>query len=170
MPRATFMTADGEVHKHRRKALANFFAPSKIRAQEQFMQSLVDTITHRMKTEYSGQNKVLVLNDVFGCLAGDVITNLAFARSYKLIETENWESPFTIAVTNLVHTSHWTTQFGWIIPIMNCIPDRVTGALVPIFKPIIDFRLVGVIAANVGHLVLTLTRKWKVRSEKSSPA
>lgn len=150
MPRATFMTAHSDVHKHRRKALAPFFATSKIRAKELFMQGLVDKITNRMKNEYSGQNKVLVLNDVFGCLAGDVITNLAFARSYNLIETEKWESPFTLAVTNLVHTAHWTTQFTWIIPAMNCIPDKVVGALVPIFKPIIDFRLVRAIVANAG--------------------
>lgn len=103
------MTSNAEDHKIRRTALAPFFTPAKIRGHGKFMQKLLDTISHRLTTEYAGRAKVLTLNDVFGCLSGDVITNLAFARSYHLVESEKWESPFTIAVSNLVHTSHWAS-------------------------------------------------------------
>lgn len=142
MPRATFMTSNAEDHKIRRTALAPFFTPAKIRGHGKFMQELLNTISHRLTTEYAGRAKVLTLNDVFGCLSGDVITNLAFARSYHLVESEKWESPFTIAVSNLVHTSHWATQFEWLLPTMNLLPDKLVKALAPIMAPIIDFRLV----------------------------
>ncbi|KAF1351423.1 cytochrome P450 [Delphinella strobiligena] len=140
IPMATFSTANAESHKIRRNALAPFFATNKIRAHNPFMQNLVDKISHRLTTEYACKSKVLILNDVFGCLSGDVITNLAFARSYHLIESEEWESPFTTAVNNLVHTTHWTTHFEWILPIMNVILDKIVGTLVPMFQPIIQFR------------------------------
>lgn len=142
IPMATFSTANAESHKIRRNALAPFFATNKIRAHNPFMQNLVDKISHRLTTEYACKSKVLILNDVFGCLSGDVITNLAFARSYHLIESEEWESPFTTAVNNLVHTTHWTTHFEWILPIMNVILDKIVGTLVPMFQPIIQFRQV----------------------------
>jgi hypothetical protein len=142
MPRATFMTSNAEDHKIRRTALAPFFTPAKIRGHGKFMQELLDTISRRLTTEYAGRGKVLTLNDVFGCLSGDVITNLAFARSYHLVESDKWESPFTIAVSNLVHTSHWATQFEWLLPAMNMLPDKLVKVLAPIMAPIIDFRLV----------------------------
>lgn len=148
MPMATFMTANAESHKIRRNALAPFFSTNKIRAHNPFMQSLVDKISQRLATEYAGKGKVLILNDVFGCLSGDVITNLAFARSYHLIESETWESPFTNAVNNMVHTTHWTAQFEWVLPIMNVIPDKIVGTLVPIFQPIIQFRQVSLLLQN----------------------
>ena len=140
MPQATFATADFHLHKPRRAALAPFFSTRRIQGHGPFIQSLVDKISGRLTQEYVGENKPLVLNDVYGCLSGDVITNLAFARSYNLIGTEKWESPFTIAVNNLICTSHWMTHFEWIIPTMNCIPDKVLMALSSKFKPIIEFR------------------------------
>lgn len=169
MPHATFMTAHADVHKRRRNAVAPFFATNKVRGHGPFIQSLVDKISQRMTDEYSGQKKPLVLNDVFGCLSGDVITNLAFARSYHLIESQKWESPFTTAVSNLVHTSHWTTQFVWIIPLMNCIPDKVVMALSPIFKPIVEFRLVSLLVCSTECLIpANIQRRWKPKSEISS--
>lgn len=70
-----------------------------------------------------------MLSDVFGCLSGDVITNFASTRCYHLVESEVWEPPFTTAVSNLVHTSHYATQFEWLLPTMNMLPDRLVKAL-----------------------------------------
>ena len=142
MPQSTFSTAHSKLHKPRRAALAPFFSTRKMQGHGPFVQSLVDKICDRFKREYAGQGIPVVLNDVFGALSGDVITNLAFARSYDLIGTENWESPFTIAVSNMVTTSHWMTHFAWIIPAMNCIPDKLLMAFSSKFKPIIVFRRV----------------------------
>lgn len=107
-----------------------------------FIQSVVDKVCDRFEQEYSGKGKPVVLNDVYGTLTGDVITKLAFAKSYDFIASENWESPFTIAISNLVTTSHYMTHFTWIVPMMNLIPDRLIMALSSKFKPIIVFRRV----------------------------
>jgi hypothetical protein len=106
------------------------------------MQELLGTISRRLTTEYAGRARVLTLNDVFGCLSGYVITNLALARSYHLVDSEKWESPFTTVVNNLVHISHWAMQFEWLLPTMNLLPNKLVKALAPIMAPIIDFRLV----------------------------
>jgi cytochrome P450 len=142
MPQATFATADFHFHKPRRAALAPFFSTRRIQGHAPFIQSLVERICARLTEEYQGKGKALILNDVYGCLSGDVITNLAFARSYDLIGTKHWESPFTIAVNNLIRNSHLMTHFEWIVPTMNCIPDKLLMALSETFKPIIVFRRV----------------------------
>ncbi|MCJ1439368.1 hypothetical protein MMC27_008760 [Xylographa pallens] len=141
MPTATFATADFHLHKPRRAALAPFFSQSRIQRHGPFMQSLVDRICGRLTEEYQGKEKPLILNDVYGCLSGDIITNLAFARSYDLIGTPHWESPFTLAINNLICTSHWMSHFKWIIPTMNLIPDKVLMAASSKFKPIVEFRM-----------------------------
>ena len=143
IPLSTFSTADHKLHKPRRAALAPFFTTRKMHGHGPLIQSLVDKMCDRFKQEYAGQSKPVVLNDVYGALSGDVITNLAFAKSYNLIGTKNWESPFTIAVSNMVTTSHFMTHFTWIIPTMNCIPDKLVMALSSKIKPIIMFRRVG---------------------------
>lgn len=102
----------------------------------------MDKICYRFEQEYAGQGKPVVLNDVYGALSGDVITNLAFAKSYDLIGIKNWETPFTIAISNLVKTSHIMTHFGWIVPLMNCVPDKLLMALSSKLKPIVEFRRV----------------------------
>lgn len=108
------------------------------------IQNLIDKISARLTEEYVGTGKVLCLNDVFGCLSGDVIFNLAFARSHNLIDTQHWESPFTLAVNSLVTTSHWMGHFSWIVPIMNCIPDQVLMALSSKLRPLVAYRQVRV--------------------------
>lgn len=108
-------------------------------------QSFIDKICGRLTEEYVGTGKVLCLNDVFGCLTADVIFKLAFARSYDLINTQHWESPFTISVNNMATTAHWMAHFSWIIPTMNCFPDQVLMALSSKLRPIILFRRVRVL-------------------------
>lgn len=130
------------MHKHRRAALNPFFTKSKIQAHGPFMQSLVDAICSRLAAKYAGRRKPVKFNDMFACLAGDVITNLAFGKKYDLCLSEDWETPFTKGMTNLASSTHLTTQFEWVVPLMNCIPDRIM-AMSPLFQPIIEFRHIG---------------------------
>ena len=95
-----------------------------------FIQSLVDKVCDRLEHEVAGKGKPVVLNDVYGALTGDIIMNLAFAKSYDFIAAKNWESPFTMAINNLVTTSHYTTHFSWIVPAMNRDPGQAAhGAI-----------------------------------------
>ncbi|KAI9840233.1 MAG: hypothetical protein M1837_001816 [Sclerophora amabilis] len=137
---STFPTPESPIHKGRRAALAPFFAKRKILGHGPFMQSQMDRICERISDEYAGKDRVLVLNDVFGCLTSDVITNLAFAKSHNFIERPNFQSAFGSAIKDMVYTAHWATQFGWIIPMMNAMPDSVVGYFSPIFKTVLEFR------------------------------
>ena len=126
--------------------MASFFSLQRMHGNASKIQSLIDRISGRLAEEYAGTGKVLCLNDVLGCLTGDVIFNLAFARSHDLIGTQNWESPFTIAIKSMITTCYWMAHFPWIIPTMNCIPDQVLMALFSSkLKPMIVFRRVRVL-------------------------
>ncbi|KAI9035493.1 Cytochrome P450 [Aspergillus affinis] len=43
-----------------------------------------------------------------------------------------------------VYAAYYTTHFSWIMRMAQWMPDTVMGALIPSFKPILDYRVVSV--------------------------
>ncbi|RFU34022.1 hypothetical protein B7463_g2266, partial [Scytalidium lignicola] len=140
IPNSTFSTCDHHLHKLRRAAINPFFTTRKMQGHGPFMQTLVDKICVRFRKEYAGQDKAVSLNDVYGCLTADMITSLAFGRSYELLQKENWDSPLTKGMEALVYSGPWMTQLPWLVPAMNCIPEKVIKSLSPAFKPVLEFQ------------------------------
>lgn len=141
IPKAAFSTADHVAHKHRRGAITPFFTKSRMQQHAPFVQSLVDKICSRFSQEYADRNKPVNFNDVFSCLLGDVITVLAFDKEYNLCSSQDWQTPFTKGMTSLVSSTHLTTQFPLMVPLMNMIPDSVMLKNEQM-GPVVDFRLV----------------------------
>ena len=131
-----------ELHKSRCAAIAPLLTMGKIQSYAPFIQRLVNAISVRFIKEYAGQGKALVLNDVYGCLSGDVVSNLAFARSDDLVNTEHWESPFTLAVNEMVRAAHWMCHITWVVPMMNYVPDKLLMSLSSKLNAMITFQKV----------------------------
>ena len=139
IPKAAFSTAAYSLHKHRRAALSPFFTKSKMQAHAPFIQSLVDTICLRLQDEYAGKGRPLVLNDVFAALAADVVIALAFGDEPTVCVSENWKTPFTSAMDNLVASTHVNTQFPFMVPLTNAIPESILMKS-PAIRPVLEFR------------------------------
>lgn len=142
VPLATFSTSDSEEHRIRRNAISPFFSKSRVREQNAQIQALADEISYRLSTEYAGTDRVLDVADMWGCFTADAIMSIVFARPKYFSRYPNFRSPFTDAIRNMSVWAHITLHFGWILTIMNCIPDEVAKILFPPFKPVIEFRQV----------------------------
>ncbi|KAJ5956777.1 cytochrome p450 protein [Penicillium viridicatum] len=140
VPLATFSTSDSDEHRIRRAAINPFFSKSRVRSQNERIQQLASAISQRLTTEYAGQNKPLDVANMWGCFTADVIMDIVFAHPKNFSRYPDFESPFTLAIRNMATWAHVTLHFGWILTIMNQIPDRVAKALFPPFRPIIEFR------------------------------
>ncbi|KAJ6015187.1 cytochrome P450 [Penicillium herquei] len=158
LPLATFSTADRDVHKARRAAIAPFFSKRRIHEQAPMIQSNVDVITHRLKTEYSGTDKVVQLNDVFTSLSADVIMTYAFNRSYKLLHNPDFTSQFTRVLQTLKNGAHFAIQFpflgslGWSIPPAVCAFFKSDMESMALFKQDITGRVQEVLDSYMaGH-------------------
>ncbi|KAM3436075.1 hypothetical protein MY4824_004553 [Beauveria thailandica] len=139
IPTAAFSTAAHALHKPRRAALAPFFTKSKIQAHAPFIQQLVDTICTRLRDEHAGTGQPVVLNDVFSALAADVVTTLAFGDAPTVCASENWKTPFTEAMDNLVSSTHVNTQFPFMVSLTNAIPESLLIKS-PAIRPVLEFR------------------------------
>ncbi|CAI7572843.1 unnamed protein product [Penicillium viridicatum] len=140
VPLATFSTSDSDEHRIRRAAISPFFSKSRVRSQNERIQQLASAISQRLATEYAGQDKPLGVGNMWGCFTADVIMDIVFARPKNFSRYPDFESPFTLAIRNMSTWAHVTLHFGWILTIMNHVPDRVAKALFPPFRPIIEFR------------------------------
>ncbi|TVY86569.1 Cytochrome P450 monooxygenase [Lachnellula willkommii] len=140
VPLATFSTADSEEHRMRRAAISPFFSKSRIRGRAYQIQSIVDGISHRLLTEYAGKGKVLSVENMWGCFTADAIMDIVFARPKHFSQYPDFASPFTVALRQMAVWSHTTLHFGWILTLMNCLPNAVAKVLFPPFNPVIAFQ------------------------------
>ncbi|PQE03622.1 Cytochrome P450 protein [Rutstroemia sp. NJR-2017a BBW] len=140
VPLALFSTSDSNEHRVRRAAVNPFFSKSRVRGRDDQIQSLADRISHRLSTEYAGTNKILHIGNMWGAYTADVIMDIVFARPKHFTQYPDFAAPFTVAINQMAVWAHVTLHFGWILSIMNCIPDAVVKVLFPPFRPIIEFR------------------------------
>ncbi|KAK0702403.1 cytochrome P450 [Lasiosphaeris hirsuta] len=140
MPHATFSTADADSHRIRRAAIAPFFSKNKVRDQNRLIQNVVDRISYRLATEWSGTARVIDLMEMWGCMTSDVITELVFARPKHFVESAGLKSEFSNSLSDMVYTTHYMTHFGWLLTVMNALPNWFVKIAAPPFRSVIEFR------------------------------
>lgn len=140
MPHATFSTADSESHRIRRAAIAPFFSKNKVRDQNRLIQNVVDRISQRLSAEWSGTARVIDLMEMWGCMTSDVITELVFARPKNFVNSPGLKSEFSNSLSDMVYTTHYMTHFGWLLTVMNTLPNWFVKITAPPFRSVIEFR------------------------------
>lgn len=140
IPDATFSTVTAEHHRLRRAAIAPFFSKARVRTLNGNLQRIIDQISHRLSTEYAGSGRRFNITNMWSSMTADVVTELAFGRSANFSTAPDFLSPFSVAMSNLAFVAHYNTHFRFLPELMNWVPDRVLSALVPSFKPILDYR------------------------------
>lgn len=142
MPEATISTVESEKHRIRRAAISPFFSKARIGTLGGILLEITERISHRLATEYSGTGRVVDVCDMWGTLAADAVSELAFARSTNFSAAPDFKSPYSSALMSWVYGAHYTTHFPFFIQMMHWMPDRLLAMLVPSFKPILDYRVV----------------------------
>ena len=165
IPEATFSTTHAELHRERRAALAPFFSKQRIRSQNGKLSEITEHISRRLSTEYAGTGRVLSIGDMWSSMTIDITTDLAFSRSVNCAAAPDFKSPLSVGMQNIIWAAHWNAHFKFLVDMMNWVPDRVLGTLVPPFKPILEFRTVSSGAELLGiaadHLKKTTRQQIK---------
>ena len=154
-PTATFATPKHETHQLRRTALNPFFSTRKMSLHAPVIQKRVTRLCDRLQKEYAGSGRVLVMDDMWGCLSSDTIVEYCFDRSYRFIELPDFRAFFVDAMNDLVNGVHVVTQFPWIMPIVNCLSDSVVKKLQPAMASVMNFNNVSIFDLLTEHGKLT---------------
>ncbi|KAH6881768.1 cytochrome P450 [Alternaria rosae] len=142
-------TVDAEQHKRRRAALAPMFSRRSILDFIHIIYRHVDTLSVRMQ-EFEAHAEPLNLSHAFPALTGDIIMDYFFGFNYNQLKHPEFES-FHDAFIQVGGVGHIATQLPMILPILDCIPDRISGWLQPAVKPVLKFK-----QDNRNHIARTL--------------
>ncbi|KAI0452902.1 cytochrome protein [Xylaria acuta] len=139
-PKSTFTTPDHALHRLRRGALNPFFSKRAISERAQNIQKRMDYVCQRLKTEFQNTDRILVVNEMWGCWTTDIITEYCFERQYNFIHKPNFKASFVKSFVDLLEGVHWITQFPWLATTMNWMPDAVVGWVDPRMKNVTNFN------------------------------
>ncbi|KAI8938499.1 hypothetical protein NX059_004389 [Plenodomus lindquistii] len=131
-------TVKAEDHKRRRAALAPMFSRRSILDFIHIIYRHIDTLSVRMQ-EFEARKEPLNLSHAFPALTGDIIMDYFFGFNYNQLNHPEFDS-FHEAFITIGGTGHLATQFPWILPMMNSIPDSITGWLQPAAKSLLKFK------------------------------
>lgn len=119
-----------------------FFSQRKIAEYAPTIQNHVDRLCSRLTNEYANKDRVLVLNDVWGCLTSDTVVGYCFERSYHFLDEPDFKASFPAAMEDLVSGVHYVTQFPWLSTLFQNLPDSTVRFLQPSMRSVIEFNKV----------------------------
>lgn len=101
--------------------------------------------------EFEARKEPVNLSCGFPALTGDIIMDYFFGFNQGQLKSPQFAS-FHEAFKNMGVTGHVASQWPFILPMMNMIPDKVLEWLQPDAKPLIDFRRVRSLLAVLSTL------------------
>lgn len=136
---AFLVTESHELHRIRRNALAHYFSKQSLRDLEPGVQSQVDKLVSRLQG-LKGTGTAVNLLDVYACLTGDIIGQYAFARPYGFLDDPDFSPYWHNIMIEVSQNGHILKQFGWMLPLMQSMPDWMVKKTNPQMMTLINFQ------------------------------
>ncbi|KAI1817357.1 cytochrome P450 [Poronia punctata] len=128
---ATFATTEHKAHRLRRAAINPYFSKRKIAHHSSNIQTVMDELCERVKSEFTQEGSVLNLSNMWGAFNGDVVVGYCLEGSYDFIKKPEFRADFSDAMVNLLDPVHFITQFPWMIKAFKLLPDWAVTILSP---------------------------------------
>jgi hypothetical protein len=106
----------------------------------------IDTLSIRMQ-EFESRKEPLNLTNAFPALTGDIIMDYFFGFNYGQLKHPEFDS-FHEAFVKIGAVGHIGSQAPWIYPLMNSIPDSISGWMQPAAKSLLKFKSVSTTQAS----------------------
>ena len=139
-PSATFGTISHNLHRARRAAISPLFTKRQISNFAPEIQIRADNLCNRINSEYKSKGIVLDLDRAFGCLSTDVVTEYAFSRDYRYLDSENFTAPFVMTIRKMVNLMHTMCHFPLPFRITAFLPDSYVLKINPSIASIFAYR------------------------------
>ena len=139
---STLGTIPHDLHRIRRGAIAPFLSKQSVQKLEPTVQLVIEKLISRFHA-LQGSDTSINLIDAFSALAGDVISQYAFAQPYGLMDSPDFAPWWHKAWIEISKNSHKFTQFGWLEPTLRMMPLFVVKVLSPPMVALIEMQDVG---------------------------
>ncbi|KAG6995793.1 N-acetyltryptophan 6-hydroxylase ivoC [Physcia stellaris] len=136
---STLATISHDLHRVRRSAIAPFLSKQSVQRLEPTVQSVVSQLTARLQA-LQGTGQCVDLIDAFAALAGDIISQYAFAKPYGLLQDEEFAPWRHKAWMDVSENGHMFKQFAWLEPMLRGVPRWAVRLLSPQTMSLIDLQ------------------------------
>lgn len=89
------------------------------------IQDVMDRLCARLEHNFVGTDRVLNINDMWGCYTSESISEYAFGRRYHFIDSPDFRADFTDALVGLNEPVHYVTHFAWFFKVLMRLPNWV---------------------------------------------
>ena len=135
------VTESHELHRIRRGALAHYFSVQSLRKLEPGVQSQIDKMVSRLHG-LKGSGTAINLLDLFASLTGDIIGQYAFAQPYGFLDDPDFSPYWHKIMMEVSINGHMLKQFGWMLPLMQSMPEWMVKIMNPLMLTLISFQAV----------------------------
>ncbi|KAL8788902.1 MAG: hypothetical protein Q9213_001425 [Squamulea squamosa] len=129
-PNSILSTIEHDVHRRRRNAYANYFSKQSIQRYSGVIQAAVDKLCSECE-ELTQEGKNINLMHAYTAMAGDVVTEYCFPRSYGLLDQPNFAPDYYNLWVSILSNSHVLKQFPWMFPLMLSFPNWFVDRYLP---------------------------------------
>lgn len=116
-------TVSHDLHRLRRAAQNPFFSKRQISLYAPEIQARADKLCNRLNSEYKDNEKVLQMTSVLGCFTADTVTEYAFAKDYKYLDSPDFQARFVKTMQELGKNMHLLMLFPWLLSILVALPE-----------------------------------------------
>jgi len=125
----------------RRGAMNRYFSKESVRRLEPVLQSNFVKLLQKL-AEYKGSTSPLNVNLPFSAFTSDVITEYSFGQSHRWLEKPGFNEKFVEMMASVHEMAAVAKQFGFIMALMDMLPDSVAERMDQGMSSFIQFRRV----------------------------
>lgn len=92
---SAFASADHHLHRSRRSALNPYFSKRKIAQYSAVIQTHMERVCKRLAAEYTANDAVLNLNNMWAAFAGDVVVGYCLEKPYDFVLKPDFRAEFS---------------------------------------------------------------------------
>ena len=134
-------TESHELHRIRRGIFAHYLSKATLLRLEPGIQSVIDTLVSRFEG-LKGSGRSINLLDVYACLTGDIIGQYAFAQTYGFLDDPDFSPYWHRLMMDVSQNGLILKQFGWLMPLMQAMPDWLVKVVQPQMTALLEFQRV----------------------------
>lgn len=134
---AAFGTSDHDLHRVRRGAQQGYFTQPAVARFDPALETIVDKLISRLG-EFKATGQPANLSNAYRSLAADVVTEFAFHKSYRLLDSPDFSAQFQRTLREFPDIGMWHRHFGVILDVIQAMPRWFVAIINPAGLDVVD--------------------------------
>lgn len=102
-------------------------------------------MSHRLSTEFVGTKTPVNIRHMLASVGTNMIWEIVFCQPSPFIDATDFAHPFPMALDKAQATSHWNSNFPWLIKLLHFVPESLIFSAWPAMRSSLSSTLMRVL-------------------------